>query len=198
MWFQFAEDNEQGRSQLFYGFPVLPWGPQNLTRISVDAATNRINDPSKRQNSVINAADIEDTRKFIRDHVRGVDSTVPAFSLSCLQTNVFDNMFVLDFIPKEYLNGGAENSVAVFTAGWAMKFIPLLGVALSDMMVKGHSDYKLDKFSIIRKSADGKESVISPGPVPDGDIHTMNMKTTAESLQAQAGGSSMRTKASVA
>ena len=198
MWFQFADDDKQGRSQLFYGFPVLPWGPQNVTRISVDAATNRINDPSKRQNSVINAADIDDTRQFIQNHVKGVDPTVPAFSLSCLQTNVFDNMFVLDFIPKDYLNGGAENSVAIFTAGWAMKFIPLLGVALKDMMLKGDSNYKLDKFSIIRKSADGKESVISPGPVPEEDFHAIDMKATAKSLQSQAGGSSMRSKAVVA
>ena len=197
MWFQFANDNEEGRSQLFYGFPVLPWGPQNVTRISVDAATNRINDPSKRQNSVINAADIEDTRKFVRDHIKGVDSTVPAFSLSCLQTNVFDNMFVLDFVPKEYLHGGAENSVAIFTAGWAMKFIPLLGVALSEMMLKGESKYKLDNFSIVRKSADGAKSVISPGPVPDEDVHTMNMKASAHSQRPQAGGSSMRMTASV-
>ena len=88
MWFQFAPD-KNGRSQLFYGFPTVPWGPPNVTRIAVDAATRRIKDPSERLTNVVNPDDIRDTQDFIRQHVVGVDSTVPAFTLSCLQTNVF-------------------------------------------------------------------------------------------------------------
>lgn len=88
MWFQFSPDKD-GRSQLFYGFPTLPWGPPNVTRIAVDAATRRIKDPSERQTNVINPNDIQDAQDFVRDHVVGVDHTVPAFTLSCLQTNVF-------------------------------------------------------------------------------------------------------------
>jgi hypothetical protein len=44
-----------------------------------------------------------------------------------------DNMFVLDFVPEKYLRGGPKDSVVIFTAGWAMKFVPLLGIALKDM-----------------------------------------------------------------
>ena len=88
MWFQFAPD-KNGRSQLFYGFPTVPWGPPNVTRIAVDAATRRIKDPSERLTNVVNPEDIRDTQDFIRQNVVGVDSTVPAFTLSCLQTNVF-------------------------------------------------------------------------------------------------------------
>lgn len=88
MWFQFAPD-KAGRSQLFYGFPTLSWGPNNVTRIAVDAATRRIKDPAERLTSVVNPEDIRDTQEFIKKHVVGVDSTVPAFTLSCLQTNVF-------------------------------------------------------------------------------------------------------------
>jgi sarcosine oxidase/L-pipecolate oxidase len=69
-------------------------------------------------------------------------------------------MFVLDFLPEKYLNGGAEKSVAIFTAGWAMKFVPTLGKALSEMVLKGDSkDYKLDKFSITRPAPAGKEII---------------------------------------
>lgn len=87
MWFQFAP-NVEDRSRLFYGFPTLPWGPPNVARISVDAATRRIKDPSARQTNVVNPLDIKDTQEFVKNHVVGVDSTVPASTLTCLQTNV--------------------------------------------------------------------------------------------------------------
>lgn len=88
MWFQLAPD-KGGRSQLFYGFPTLPWGPANITRIAVDAATRRIKDPSQRLTNVLNPEDIRDAQEFVKEHVVGVDSTVPSFNSSCLQTNVF-------------------------------------------------------------------------------------------------------------
>jgi len=78
---------------------------------------------------------------------------------------ILDNMFVLDFLPEEYLNGGAKDSIAIFTAGWAMKFVPLLGRALKQMVVDGKSEYKLSEFSIERKGNSPDEIVLSPGPV---------------------------------
>lgn len=94
MWFQFAPNVydpvlDKSRSRLFYGFPAVEWGPQNLARISVDAATRIIKDPSERKANIIDPQDIADTQQFVKDHVVGVDSTVPAFSLTCLQTNVY-------------------------------------------------------------------------------------------------------------
>lgn len=88
MWFQFGP-SVNDRSQLFYGFPALPWGPPNVVRIAVDAATRTIGDPSQRQANVFDPRDIQDTQDFVRDHVVGVDATVPASTVSCLQTNVF-------------------------------------------------------------------------------------------------------------
>ncbi|KAI0380165.1 hypothetical protein F5Y04DRAFT_282295 [Hypomontagnella monticulosa] len=159
MWFQFAPEKD-GRSQLFYGFPALPWGPPNVTRIAVDAATRRIKDPDERLTNVFNAEDIRDTQTFIEDHVVGVDSTVPVFTTSCLQTNVFDNMFVLDYIPQEYLHNGPKNSVVVFTAGWAMKFVPLLGKALAEMSLNGESQYARKEFSITRTDPNTGKGII--------------------------------------
>lgn len=69
-------------------------------------------------------------------------------------------MFVLDFIPERYLRGGAKDSVAVFTAGWAMKFVPLLGKALKEMVVDGKSDLKMSEFSITRKDEEGKGIIV--------------------------------------
>jgi sarcosine oxidase / L-pipecolate oxidase len=70
-------------------------------------------------------------------------------------------MFVLDFIPKEYLKGGAEKSIAIFTAGWAMKFVPLLGRALKEMVLNGESEYALKEFSINRKDPKTGQGVIA-------------------------------------
>jgi|SRR6478736_7034544 len=94
MWFQFGP-SVNDRSQLFYGFPALPWGPPNVVRIAVDAATRTIDDPSQRQANVFDPRDIQDTQDFVRDHVVGVDATVPASTVSCLQTNVFGKIIAL-------------------------------------------------------------------------------------------------------
>lgn len=94
MWFQFANDvtdpaTGQPKSQLFYGFPALPWGPPNLARISVDAATNRITDPDQRQPNVISPQDTANVQEFVKNHCIGVDGVTAAYSLAALQTNVY-------------------------------------------------------------------------------------------------------------
>lgn len=81
-----------------------------------------------------------------------------------LLIRLVDNMFVLDFIPEKYLNGGAKDSVVVFTAGWAMKFVPMLGKALADMALKGSSPYARENFAITRTDpATGKGIIIEGG-----------------------------------
>lgn len=65
-------------------------------------------------------------------------------------------MFVLDYLPPQYLAPGPSKSVMVFTAGWAMKFVPLLGRALKEMALDGHSDLKLENFAIGRTNIDPK------------------------------------------
>ncbi len=173
----------------------------------MDAATRRIKDPSERLTSEVNSKDIQDAQEFIRNHVVGVDATVPAFTLSCLQTNVFgehfprrswelfdslltqaplDNMFVLDYLPKQYLRGGAEKSIVVFTAGWAMKFVPLLGKALAEMALHGESQYALDQFSVTRKNPKTGEGIIVES------VNQASVAASAFAFQGQASGSSLR------
>jgi sarcosine oxidase/L-pipecolate oxidase len=74
-------------------------------------------------------------------------------------------MFVLDFLPEQYLNGGPAKSIAVFTAGWAMKFVPLLGKSLMQLVVKGESEYALPQFSIDRVDPATGKPIIQPGGV---------------------------------
>ncbi|KAH9927099.1 FAD/NAD(P)-binding domain-containing protein [Epithele typhae] len=169
MWFQFQEDSTRDGlpvSNLFYGFPSVPWGPPNLCRIAVDTATNVVTDPDHRAYGVISPADLDNTRSWMINHVLGVGPTpLPVLSGTCLQTNVSDNMFVLDFVPERYVGTERDKSIVVFTAGWAMKFVPLLGRVLREMLLDGQTQYDVSQFSIDRKP-DGKP-IIRDGPVPN-------------------------------
>lgn len=143
MWFQFAknDDEEMATSNLFYGFPSVPWGPPNLAQIAVDNAVRRIEDPDDRLTDP-SAYDINRTRKFIQDHIVGVNNR-PSFAGTCLQTNFHDNMFVLDYIPL-YKN------VVVFTGGWGFKFVPLIGLILKQLLFDNGTEFDISHFKITR------------------------------------------------
>ena len=96
-------------------------------------------------------------------------------------------MFVLDFVPESYLKGGKKNSVVVFTAGWAMKFVPLLGRALKDMALTGGSDYALPEFAMTRR--DGKTG---KGIIIDSETDKAASEGLGIITQRQAKGSSIR------
>jgi len=95
-------------------------------------------------------------------------------------------MFVLDFVPEEYLGGGAKDSVVVFTAGWAMKFVPLLGKALAEMALHGRSEYAREEFAINRKDPKTGNSIIVE------EKQNFVMSKSVATFKQQASGSSMR------
>ena len=45
--------------------------------------------------------------------------------------------FVLDFLPEARSN----NRIVLFTGGWGMKFVPVIGKILADLAIKGKTDY---------------------------------------------------------
>ncbi|KAH6874191.1 hypothetical protein B0T10DRAFT_541211 [Thelonectria olida] len=152
---------ENKRPRVFYGMPALPWGPPDIVQVAVDTTTRDIEDLSTGQGRVSSPAETEDTQKFIRDHIIGVDHTIPTSTITCVKRNVSDDIFVLDFLPEQYLHGGPEKSIALFTAGWAMKFVPLLGKALSQMICNGESEFAYKEFSITRKNPmTGKDIIV--------------------------------------
>lgn len=149
MWFQFLDpaDGDEAKSNLFYGFPTVPWGPPNMARIAVDTAVNVINNPSERRIAPA-ANDLQITADFVLRHCVGVDNQ-PNYSGSCLQTNVHDNMHVLDFLPPSV--GAGYRNVAIFTAGWAMKLVPLIGRVLSQLVLDRATEFNISQFKIDRK-----------------------------------------------
>lgn len=96
-------------------------------------------------------------------------------------------MFVLDYVPQRYLNGGPEKSVVVFTAGWAMKFVPLLGKALAEMALNGESEYARPEFAITRNGNDGNPILVET------DVQrSLEERLSAFSFEGQASGSSIK------
>ena len=148
MWFQFLDPTggDPAKSNLFYGFPTVPWGPPNLARIAVDNAVNVITHPAERK-IVPSANDLQITADFVRRHCIGVDDR-PNYAGTCLQTNVSDNMYVLDFLPPQV--GKGHDNVALFTAGWGMKLVPLIGKILAELAIDGATSYDISQFKITR------------------------------------------------
>ena len=149
MWFQFLgpDGGDPAKSNLFYGFPTVPWGPPNLARIAVDNAVNIITNPAERKITP-SSNDLQITADFTAKHCVGVDER-PNYCGTCLQTNVADNMYVLDFLPPSV--GDGHKNVVVFTAGWGMKLVPLLGKILSELVLDGATQYDISHFKITRK-----------------------------------------------
>ena len=148
MWFQFLDPTggDPTKSNLFYGFPTVPWGPPNLARIAVDNAVNVIANPAERCIAP-SANDLQITADFVGRHCIGTDDR-PNYAGTCLQTNVADNMYVLDFLPPSV--GPGHQNVALFTAGWAMKLVPLIGKILAQLAIEGATPYDISQFKITR------------------------------------------------
>lgn len=164
MWFQFQEetDGDPRKSNLFYGFPVVPWGPANLSRIAVDNAVNIISDPKERRISPADN-DLTITSEFVMRHCVGADGT-PNYCGVCLQTNVADNNFVLDYLPEQV--GPGNNNVALFTAGWGFKFVPLIGRILKELILDGKTKYDISHFKITRPGVLGaREAGVAVGRI---------------------------------
>ncbi|MEG5048412.1 FAD-dependent oxidoreductase [Microcoleus sp. B4-C1] len=156
MWFQFKEDTgkDPPKSNLFYGFPSVPWAPPNLCRIAVDNAVNIIANPKDRR-IVPSENDLTITAEFVKHHCIGVDDR-PNYCGTCLQTNTVDNNFVLDYLPEQV--GTGHKNVAIFTAGWGFKFVPLIGRILKELVIDGHTEYDISHFKITRKGIIGAPS----------------------------------------
>ncbi len=133
MWFQFLDGpkDKPAISNLVYGFPALPWGPPDLCRIAIDNAVRTISDPSQRKLTA-STVDLQQVERFLQCHLPGI-TLQPNFTGVCLQGNLPDNGYALGYIPEKYCPIGHKN-IAVFTCGWAMKAIPLIGKILTGLL----------------------------------------------------------------
>lgn len=57
-------------------------------------------------------------------------------------------MYVLDTLPPAA--GPGHENVVLFTAGWGMKLVPVIGQILAQLALTGSSPYDISQFSITR------------------------------------------------
>jgi hypothetical protein len=76
------------------------------------------------------------------------------------RTHYNDKMKIL--LLTLHLKGPAHKNVIIFTAGWAFKFVPLLGKCLSQLAIDGQTEYSITDYSINRPGILGSGVITKP------------------------------------
>lgn len=129
-WFVFQEPSD---SALFYGFPEVDWAHPGYLRVATDFPDAILTDPSQRS-FVPSPKSLALAAQWVADHMVGLDPT-PRFTATCLialATNP-NRELLLDYTPAW---GKARSNIVTYSAGWAGKYIPIVG----DMIVRMLTD----------------------------------------------------------
>lgn len=145
MFFQFDEARN-GHSNLFYGFPEYDFARRGFVRFAVDWASHTFDDVKQREFAP-RSLDINLTRDYVQQHIRGVD-TAPIDMASALMTHFPDNHSVLDFMPEQLVPH--HRNIILCTGGWAFKFTPIFGKICADLAIEGETSFNVEEFSISR------------------------------------------------
>lgn len=133
-WFVFQEPTD---SALFYGFPEVDWSFPGYLRVATDFPDHGIiQDPSERALAP-SPQSLSLDSSWVSEHMSGLDPT-PRFTTTCLIALSQDESkeLLLDYVPD-------NKNIVTYTAGWAAKFIPILG----DMICQMFESEQLTDFS---------------------------------------------------
>lgn len=117
-WFVFQEPQ---LTNLFYGFPEVDYENPGYVRVAPDIPDTILYDVNKRtQGPSPKSLALNDT--WVKDHMVGLDGSQPAYKSSCLisLSQSSNQELLLDYVPE-------HPNIVVYTAGWAAKFVPLMG-----------------------------------------------------------------------
>ena len=108
-------------------------------------ALHKYRDPADR-NPQPDPMDIWLTQNWVAQHMSGL---IPEarFKSTCLAALPADNRkkMYLDFAPPQVPN---YNNVVIFSAGWAFKYVPLIGRICADLVLYGRTSYDITPFKI--------------------------------------------------
>lgn len=124
----------------FYGFPAL--NPDGA-KVARHYGAPELRDPAEIQRDVT-AEDEEPVRRFLREHLPGVDGPRRRASV-CIYTLTPDRHFILDLHP-EYPNV----ALAAGFSGHGFKFTSVGGEVLADLAEKGQTELPITMFRIER------------------------------------------------
>jgi glycine/D-amino acid oxidase-like deaminating enzyme len=138
-WFYYGKQND------FYGFPVVDWSYPGYIRVAPDFPDRTIYLPSQRS-GVPDPANLAWTAQFVAEHMTGVGAK-PEFASTCLAPLALnsDQELLLDYVPSTIPN---NKQIVVYTAGWAGKFIPILGDMICQMLTSDITSFNYSGYSI--------------------------------------------------
>lgn len=138
-WFYYGKEND------FYGFPEVDWSYPGYMRAAPDFPDQVIYYPNQR-NPVPDPANLALTAQFVAGRMTGLGAK-PEFTSTCLAplaTNA-DQELLIDYMPPSVPN---NQQIVVYTAGWAGKFIPILGDMICQMLAGNITSFKYGQYSI--------------------------------------------------
>lgn len=146
-WVFFGEPKENDLN-LYYGFPSEKKRPCYARIGSGFTSSEKFDfkfDPPDVSNRPLDQDALRFTSRFVE---KSMPSLMPQLlheeHSTCLagfaeSSDKDDNGvgFVLDFLPEARSN----NRIVLFTGGWGMKFVPVIGKILADLAIKGKTEY---------------------------------------------------------
>lgn len=160
-WFVFEQPQD---TSLFYGFPEADFEHPGYIRVSPDFPDRILIDPRKRSGKPSQKS-LELTTEWVREHMEDLKPT-PEFTSTCLialSNNSKEPL--LDFAPDWVHN---NKNIIVYTAGWAAKFIPLMGKIITEMALDGKTAYNISNFGISWQEVRGEISKTFRTDLEDG------------------------------
>lgn len=143
-WFYYGDkDND------YYGFPEVPWSYPGYIRCAPDVADKVISNPADRPTGP-DLRNLARTSKFVEENMTGLDPT-PEFTSTCLiaLSSHSSKELLLDYAPSSIPN---NKQIVVYTAGWAAKFIPILGDMICRMLTGDVTDFNYGNYTIPRSN----------------------------------------------
>ncbi|MEL6813237.1 MAG: FAD-dependent oxidoreductase [Cyanobacteria bacterium J06598_3] len=144
-WFVFQKPQNE---QLFYGFPEVDWANPGYIRVAPDIPDRIISDPSQRT-GIPSPKSIALTSAWVQNHMVGLHEE-PQFTSTCLIALAQNKEeLLLDYLPDNITNA---RNIVVYTAGWAAKFIPILGEMVLQLFESDCDFFEFDNYKIDRKN----------------------------------------------
>lgn len=142
-WFVFQKPQN---TSLFYGFPEVEWAHPGYIRVAPDIPDRILSDPSQRS-GVPDAKSLAFNSAWVREHMEGLDDE-PQFTSTCLiALSNNSKELLLDYPPA---STPGRHNIVVYTAGWAAKFIPILGEMVLQLLERDRQFFEFGKYKIDR------------------------------------------------
>ncbi len=141
-WFVFQEPQD---STLFYGFPEVDWSNPGYIRVAPDFPDKIIVNPSERSPTP-SPKSLGLTSQWVAKHMSGLEPA-PQLTSTCLITLAGNSSkeLLLDYAPDWVPN---NKNIVTYTAGWAAKYIPILGDMVCQMLEKDVENFVYGKYTI--------------------------------------------------